>query len=163
LASKSTITIEFTNKTGVDVEFELVAELNGDKTQFPFDTKVYFDVLTDPEADVSLTATDGSITSEGTGTKTEEDEAVAFTDAQEQSIKRYITSLTSYKWYGKNKLGAITKKDSKTVQCAVKPDPADDKIGVGIGEVTYITPYRRYAITVQDPGIDPYKIMVVAY
>ncbi|KWT81134.1 hypothetical protein [Candidatus Magnetominusculus xianensis] len=163
MASKSTITIEFTNKSSVDCEFELVKELNGDKTQFPFGKKVYFDVLTDPEAEVNLTATDGTITSEGTGTKTEEDEAVAFTDSQEQSVKRYITSITSYEWYGNDKLGEITKKDSKTIQCTIKPDPADADVGVAIGAITYVTPYRRHAIVVEDPGIDPYKIMVVAY
>lgn len=157
----SSLTITFKTITSdADIIIELDDERNNGKTEFMFGEKAYFKVFADPSVNVSIRATDGTITNEGTGQDVVE-ENLQFIDSNEATTSKPILSISSYEWLG-NSLGTITKKDVKTLQAEKTPDPLGDN-GIGLLNVKYLSSFRRYAISVpQISGKNEYSVLVVA-
>lgn len=159
MANYGSITIQF----GVigdagKVAIELDEDMNQGKTQFAYGSKAYFQVYADPGLTVDIIKTDGTLTSEGVGTRLF-DEQVQFIDAQTAELGKPIRSIESYQWYGQN-LGTITKTGIYQIKCAQAPNISLGKIG--IANVSYKADFTRYAISVPNKGVPEYPVLIVA-
>lgn len=157
--AKQTITITFIVAPPIEdaIYVELDAEMNFDKTQFVYGEKAYFKVYTIPsDLAIILIPTDGSISAEGSGTETIEDELLTFTETEEgennqTSVSKPVVSIISSSWLG-NSLGALS---------AAGFEITATQLGVGVCKITYSTSFRRYALSLSAKDEDSYIVVVL--
>lgn len=159
MANYGSITIQF----GVigdagKISIELDEEYNQGKTKFPYGSKAYFQVYSDPGLTVRIIQTDGTLSSEGVGKRSFE-EQVQFIESQTAELSKPIRSITGHTWYGQD-LGNITKTGIYQIKCAQAPDILGGKIGVAT--VRYDANFSRYAISVANQGVPEYPVLIVA-
>ena len=129
---------------------ELDAEKNEDKSQFLYGEKAYFRIYTYPgNMGITITESDGNVTSEGSG-KSEEEEDIVFTDANEGSCSKPVSSIISSKWLG-NSLGSVSAEGTKITVSSK---------GVAVLKLKYKASFRRYALSLSAKSEDSYTVIV---
>lgn len=155
----SSLTITF-SKTGAGIEnivIEPDEEKNDGKSSFLYGEKAYFKVFADPDLELILKSTDGTLTDEGQGQEQVEEE-ITFLERAEQNTRKPCLSLTSYDWLG-NSLASITKTGLFLIKCELTPEPAGDN-GIGLARLKYNTQFKRYGIKVLEKPYDEYSVIV---
>ena len=157
MASSLTITFKSVTTGKGDITIELDDEKNNGKTEFSYTDTAYFRVYADPGMNISVYATDGSISNEGGGVSTEK-EFKEFIDSRTATTNKPISAIVSNRWYGNN-LGSITKTGIREVSCTEEPDAASGRIG--ICEVEYTSHFSRYGLTIGQRDDKEYKVLVI--
>lgn len=154
--ANQSVTITFSKAVagGGDQEGNLVVELdeekNAGKSQFLYGEKAYFKVYKYPASMVlTLTSTDGAISSEGSGTSPEE-ENIAFSNTNEASSSKPVKSIDSSMWFGAS-LGSVSADGSKITA---------SQSGIGVLNLKYKSDFLRYAIVVPVKDYDEYPVIV---
>lgn len=129
---------------------ELDDEMNNDKTQFLYGEKAYFKIYKYPSSlSLTITPSDGTIASEGSGTDDEE-ENITFVNTDTASSSKPVKSISSYSWLG-NSLGAVSGLGT-TVNASNE--------GVGVLKLDYKSDFVRYSITIGTQSEEEYPIVV---
>lgn len=151
--AEQSISISFVTAGAADGEVlaaELDSEKNGNKTQFLYGEKAYFRVYTYPESmGLTITESDGHVTSEGSGT-VDEEENIVFTNSNEGSCSKPVSSITSSKWLG-NSLGSVSAAGTK-IKTSSK--------GVAVLKLNYRANFKRYALSLSAKADDSYTVVV---
>lgn len=144
------ITVTFVTEADPALVVELDDEMNNDKTQFCYGEKAYFRIYKYPSTlELTITQSDGTIASEGSGTSDEE-ETITFVDTDSSSASKPIESISSYSWLG-NSLGAVS-----GIGTTVK----SSNEGVGVLKLEYTSDFVRYSITIGLQEEEEYPIVV---
>ena len=150
---KKSITITFVAidpRAGDSLVLELDSEKNDEETEFAYGTKAYFRAYTYPTSmSLEMTPTDGTITSEGSGSSDEED-FVSFVDTNEASLSKPCNTLTSTSWLGTS-LGSVSILGDK-ITVSTK--------GTGVLKVVFKGSFRRYGLTLNERDEDSYPVIV---
>lgn len=148
------VTDVITDDSGTPINASIQVALdsvrNNDRTQFLYGSKAYFKVYSAPsDMSLQLIASDGTITEEGSGTE-DIDDVVTFGNSDNGSVTYPVQSIVASEWLGKS-LGAVHGEGNRVVSV---------NSGVGILDVTYRTPFRRYAISVPTKDVDEYAVAI---
>lgn len=151
--AEQSISISFVTASvaaGEALVVELDAEKNEDKTQFLYGEKAYFRVYSYPGSmAVTITESDGTITSEGSGTSDEEED-ITFANTKEGSCSKPVKSIASSKWLG-NSLGSVSAEGTKITASSE---------GVAVLKLGYTASYKSYALSLSAKDEDSYTVVV---
>lgn len=129
---------------------ELDDDKNDDKTEFLYGETAHFRIYKYPsDMEVTITQSDGSISSEGGGTS-EEEEDIIFTDTDESSCTKPAKSIISSNWLG-NSLGSVSAEGTK-ISVSSK--------GVAVLRLKYKTEYTGRGLSLGGQGEDSYTVIV---
>lgn len=129
---------------------ELDSDMNEEATEFDYNTTAYFLAYSDP-SDMTLTMTpsDGSISSQGNG-ESEEEEFLSFVNTNEATLSKPCLSVTSTEWLGTS-LGAVSVDGTKVTV---------SQEGVGVLKINYTSAFRRYGLYLSTKDEENYPVVV---
>lgn len=151
--AEQSITVNFYSEVSEEYQalvIDLDDEMNEEKTQFLYGEKAYFRIFKYPSSlSITITQSDGDITSEGSGSS-EEEETIIFVSTDEASSSKPIKSITSYEWFG-NSLGSVS---------AIGTNVKTSQSGVGVLKLNYTADFERRAISVSTKDEEIYPVVV---
>lgn len=112
--------------------------------------KYYFRVY-HSDATISITQSAGSISLVGKNYNRLLAETINFVDTNEASLSKFIDSIQSYTWYGRD-LGSILKTGDTSIKST--------NSGVAVSYVSYMTKYDIYSLTLSTQPYNSYPILV---
>ena len=156
MSANTTVTFSTSGSTD-SLTIELDAERNSDKTSFSYGQKCYFRIYGASLDSLIVSATAGTIKSEGMYTSDRDSENIQFIDDHEYEFSYPINGVTSFEWFGQN-LGAVTKTSSTAIQCEIAPDPTLKKIG--LAAVVVSAQYALYSITLPTQTKSEFPVLI---
>lgn len=154
MAVESSVSVEFrtscADADGLFLTAELDAFLNN-KSCFVYGDRIFFRVYHSEGAVISIESSAGTISLLGKNYNRLLAETISFAKTNEASLSKFIDSIQSHIWYGRD-LGSILKTGDTSIKSTIS--------GVGICYVSYMTKYDIYSITLQTQPYDSYPILV---
>jgi hypothetical protein len=162
MASSSSIVFSTGGSEADSIVIEADRERNVDasgneKTRFAYNDKAYFRVYAPDLSKLKANATAGTLTDHGTYTGARDAEQAQFIDNQEYSFGVPVSSVASFKYFGKS-LGAVTKSGTSTVKTEQKPNPATGAIA--LCEIVINSPYRLYSIQLPTQTESEFPVLI---
>ena len=135
---------------GIYLSVELDDFLNN-KDCFTYGERCFFRVYHSEGAIISITSSAGSVSLIGKNFNRVLAETVNFANTNEASLSKFIDSIQSSTWYGRD-LGFILKTGDTSIKSTTS--------GVGVLYVSYMTKYDIYSITLSTQPYDSYPILI---
>lgn len=152
---ESSVSIEFkTSCEGVADGLFLAVELDdflNNRSCFVYGERIFFRVYHSDDAVISIVPSAGSISLVGKNYNRLLAETLSFADTNEASLSKFIDSIQSHNWYGRD-LGSILKTGNTSIRST--------KSSVGVCYVSYMTKYDIYSITLATQPYDSYPILI---
>ena len=134
---------------GIFLAVELDDFLNN-KDCYVYGDRIFFRVY-HSDATITITTSAGVISLVGKNYNRLLAETIEFPNTNEANLSKFIDSIQSYSWYGKN-LGSILKTGDTSIKAT--------NSGVGVSYVSYMTKYDVYSITLSTQLYDSFPVLV---
>ena len=126
------------------------------RTRFRYGDTAYFRVYSHEPEKLEVITTDGVVSDLGIFSGEPVTETLLFITDQTVNTEKPVKSILTKSWLGQT-LGGLSIQDSYTLKAGTAPSPENGVIAAA--QVSYMTLYRLYGITLGKRDFDEYPVM----